>query len=65
VAGASGAIYNVQFTFSTPGVKTFGFQLNDGTDDRTYYIDGAGNHYFWGDISNNGAPAVTVTADEV
>jgi hypothetical protein len=58
---ASGALFNVQFTFSTPGVKTFGFQELDALSvKRTYYSDGNGNEYFWGEIGNEQAPSVTV-----
>ena len=47
----SGALFNVQFTFATPGVKSFSFVAVDGID-RTYYSDSVSNHYFWSDISN-------------
>jgi len=58
---ASGALFNVQFTFSTPGVKTFGFLEVDGASvKRTYYSDGDGNEHFWGNMSNEQAPTVTV-----
>ncbi len=57
----SGALFNVQFIFSTPGVKTFSFQEADAASTkRTYYSDGEGNEYFWGAIGNEQAPTVTV-----
>jgi hypothetical protein len=61
VVTASGALFNAQFRFSTPGVKTFGFQEFNGVK-RTYYSDDQ-YEYAWGDISNAhaGVPnAVTV-----
>lgn len=57
--GASGALFSYQFTFSSAGTKTFGFQDVSGVK-RTYYSDTAGNEYFWGDIANSAAPLVEV-----
>jgi hypothetical protein len=63
VAGASGVLFNVQFTFSAPGTKHFGFQQFDLVK-RTYYSDDA-TEYFWGNIANDGSGgipnSVTVT----
>ena len=59
LTSASGALFNVTFTFSEPGTKTFGFQEADAIK-RTYYSDFSGTEYFWGDIGNSAAPAVEV-----
>jgi hypothetical protein len=45
-SGAAGAIVNCLFSFSEPGVKTFGFQDISGVK-RTYYSDGT-TEYSWG-----------------
>jgi hypothetical protein len=52
VTAASGALFNYQFTFSTPGVKTFGFQEFSGVP-RTYYSDKSATDYSWSDITND------------
>jgi len=54
---AEGALFNFQFEFSQPGVKTLGFQEETGVVKRTYYSDSEANEYFWGDISNDGSVA--------
>jgi hypothetical protein len=59
VDSSSGALFNCQFTFATAGTKTFGFQ-DVNTVNRTYYSDHDNIIYFWGDITNDDAPAVTV-----
>jgi hypothetical protein len=49
----SGALFNVQFSFSTPGTKTFGFELTDVSSvKRTFYSDGTGTEYSWGSLAN-------------
>jgi hypothetical protein len=53
---ASGSLFNAQFTFATPGTKTFGFQATDGVK-RTYYSD-SGTEYDWGDIANDGSGGI-------
>lgn len=58
---ASGALLNIQFMFGAPGVKSFSFE-EAGSVKRTYYSDAANTQYFWGDITNDTAPKVTVTA---
>jgi hypothetical protein len=52
IVNASGALFNFQATFTTPGTYVLGFQeLN--IVDRTYYNDGAqAVNYLWGDVSN-------------
>jgi len=50
--GAKGALFNFQFEFSAPGVKTLGFQDFTGIIKRTYYSDSLGSERYWGDISN-------------
>jgi hypothetical protein len=52
LTASAGALFNVQFTFSTPGLKHFGFEQQDRVK-RTYYADFA-SEYFWGDIENSG-----------
>ena len=56
---AKGALFNYQFTFSTPGLKTFGFEEVSGVN-RTYYSDASATEYFWGDSTNASSPQVTV-----
>jgi hypothetical protein len=56
---ASGALFNYQFKFAAPGVKHLSFQQVN-VIPRTYYNDGVPTDYFWGDISNNAAPTITV-----
>jgi hypothetical protein len=61
IIDANGALFNVQFTFSTPGMKHFGFEQLDGLGvKRTYYSDGAGNEYFWSSISNEQVSSISV-----
>jgi hypothetical protein len=56
VTDASGALFNLQFKFSTPGVKTFGFQAFSSVK-RTYYSD-MSTEYNWADIANDGSDGV-------
>jgi len=63
VTTSSGALFNIEFTFSEPGVKTFGFEQFRGVN-RTYYSDASATEFFWGDITNSAAPTVTVQPAE-
>jgi hypothetical protein len=56
-AGASGAIFNARFVFTTPGRKTFGFSDADGVQ-RTYYCDGA-QTYDWGHLAGGDSEIVS------
>ena len=60
VATGIGALFSMQFRFSVPGVKFFGFQEATGHIKRTYYSDASCTEYFWGDISNNVVPGLEV-----
>jgi hypothetical protein len=53
LTGSDGALFNCQFTFSTPGTKTFGFEAVNSIK-RTYYADES-TEYFWGNIANDGS----------
>lgn len=46
---ASGALFNFELTFSTPGVYTLGFQRND-TVKRTYYSGEDDVEHYWGTL---------------
>jgi hypothetical protein len=48
----SGALFNFQATFATPGTYQLGFMQTDGVD-VTYYTDhNQAPNRFWGDITN-------------
>jgi flagellar hook assembly protein FlgD len=51
--GNAAVLFNFQLTFSAAGTYNFGFQLNDGSFDQTYYSDGASNNYFWGTLQTD------------
>ena len=46
-------LFNFQVTFSAIGNYNFGFQLNDGAFDQTYYSDGASNNYHWATLETD------------
>jgi len=56
LTGAQGALLNAKFKFTTPGVKTFGFQQLQGVK-RTYYSDET-QEYYWGNIANDGSGGI-------
>jgi hypothetical protein len=49
---AQGVLFSVEFVFTQPGVKTFGFAAG-GKFGPTQYRDAAGTAYTWGDIANS------------
>lgn len=61
---SSGPLFNFEASFSAAGTYTLGFLQESGGIKRTYYSEGSGTEYFWGDISNNhaGIPS-TVTVE--
>jgi len=64
VTTCSGALFNFQATFTTPGTYHLGIQQADIVN-RTYYNDATlTNDRFWSDISNAAAPAITVEGEE-
>jgi len=52
---AAGALFCFKFQFSTPGVKTLGFEQGSGKISRTYYSHGVGINHLWSDINNDGS----------
>ena len=60
-----GILGTVTFSANTAGPVTFDIQVNDGTQDRTFYSDLASTKYFWGTVGKDygagTASLVTVT----
>jgi len=52
---ASGALFNFQVTFDTPGTYDLGFQDINVVDRTFYQDDSQSTDFFWGDITNSHA----------
>ena len=60
LAGVSGVLFNCQFTFEEPGIKTLQFSTEDTLfgGPATLYSDAAQNVYLWGNTANAGAGGI-------
>jgi len=52
LVNGSGALFNFQATFSTPGTYQLGFMQHDVVDNTYYQDHNLLPNYFWGDITN-------------
>lgn len=57
--GNGAILFNVQLTFSAPGVYHLGFQQNDGEFDQTFYSDDLGNNFYWTTLDNSNTITVS------